>query len=142
MPLSTFQNFRESFEQDPVLTLKRFCYLVTQGASTAKQDWQSLLNSVTTEDIELKKQGLELLYHLNTVDILKNYMGKQLHIFAEDDGLVSYKIIENIKKLDAKFLKTELLPGSHSFSNFKLMLLIDKIIQYLKKSEKTSEKIV
>ena len=97
MPLSTFQNFRESFDQDPVLTLKRFCYLVTQGTASAKQDWQSLLNSISTEDLEQKKQGLELLYHLNTVDMLKDYVGRQLHIFAEDDGLISYKIIENIK---------------------------------------------
>ncbi|EZQ01561.1 pimeloyl-[acyl-carrier protein] methyl ester esterase [Acinetobacter sp. DSM 11652] len=137
MPLSTFQSFRESFENDPMTTLKRFCYLVSQGSQTAKQDWQSLQNSITSEELDLKKQGLDLLYHLNTVEILKNYVGKQLHVFADDDGLVSNKVLDNIRKIDAKFFKFEIIPGSHCFSIFRATQLSDKIVQYLRKNEKS-----
>lgn len=137
MPFSTFLNFQQSFEKEPLMTIKRFCYLVTQGGINAKQDWQWLQNLIQADDKKLKSQGLELLYRLNTVDILKNFNGKQLHIFAEDDGLVSHKIIENLRKLDAKYLKVESVSGSHGFPIFQIEWLSDKIVQYLKRNEKT-----
>lgn len=132
MPLSTFSNFSSSFDKEQDITLKRFCYLVTQGSTNAKQDWQWLQNSMAHDEHDLKKKGLELLHRLNTVDILKKLESKQLHFFAIEDGLVSYKIIDNFRKLDAKFLKTETLSGSHGFPVFQSQLLSDKIVQYLK----------
>ena len=50
MEQSTFQSFKEAFKQDPQTTLKRFCYLVTQGGLQAKQNWQYLQSLIHTED--------------------------------------------------------------------------------------------
>lgn len=135
MPSSTFQSFRDSFDHDPITTLKRFCYLVAQGSQSAKQDWQSLQNFLTNEALDLQKQGLKLLQDLNTVNILKTYVGQQFHIFANDDGLVSHNIVENIRKIDAKFFNYDVISGSHCFSFFKSQSLSDKIVQYLKMNE-------
>lgn len=138
MPSATFLNFQQSFEKEPLMTLKRFCYLVTQGGINAKQDWQWLQTFINLDDKKLKSQGLELLHHLNTASILKDFTGKQLHIYAEDDGLVSRKIIENLRQLNAKYLTVESFSGSHGFPIFKTEWLSDKIVQYLKRNEKTS----
>lgn len=137
MPVSTFQNFKESFLNDPMLTLKRFSYLVTQGSLQAKQDWQWLQNCISSENLELKSEGLEMLHRLNTVEMIKNYAGRQFHFFAEDDGIVSHKIIEKIRKFDAKFLKVESIVGSHCFSIFKSIGLNERILQYLKKIDES-----
>lgn len=134
MPASTFLNFQQSFEKAPLVTLKRFCYLVTQGGMKAKQDWQYLQALMNDDHKYLKIQGLELLHSLNTVDILKKYTGQQYHIFAEDDGLVSCKVVEIIKKLDAKFLSVDTISGSHGVIIFQAKALSDKIAQYLKKN--------
>lgn len=133
MENTTFLSFKDSFEKDPVTTLKRFCYLVTQGRSNAKQDWQKLQSSVNGDELALKSSGLEMLECFNTVSIIQNYPGNQLHIFAEGDGLVSYKIIDNFRKLGAKFLKVDSINGSHGFPVFQSEALSDKITQYLKR---------
>ena len=133
MENSTFSSFKSSFKTDPLMTLKRFCYLVTQGRANAKQDWQKLQNSVNDDDLVLKSYGLEMLEHFNHVDILKNYSGHQLHVFAEDDGLIPYKITENMRNLGAKFLKLDSIDGSHGFPVFQSEILSDKINQYLKR---------
>ena len=132
MENATFLSFKDSFEKDPWVTLKRFCYLVTQGSLNAKQDWMKLQNSIYDEDLKLKTSGLEMLECLNTVSILQNYPGEQLHIFAEEDGLVSYKVMENFRKLGAKFLKLGTFNGSHAFPVFQSESVSGKITQYLK----------
>ena len=134
MPASTFLNFQQSFEAMPLVTLKRFCYLVTQGGTKAKQDWQSLQSLVNEDNKNLKIQGLEMLQRLNTVSILKDYQGQQYHLFAEGDGIIADKVIENIKKLNAKFLKGEMVSGSHGAIIFQEKTISHKIAQYLKKN--------
>ena len=133
MENSTFLSFKDSFEKDPLTTLKRFCYLVTQGRSNAKQDWQKLQSSVNDEELALKSSGLDMLERFNTVDIIQHYPGNQFHVFAEGDGLVSYKIVDNFRKLGAKFLKIDSINGSHGFPVFQGDSLSDKITQYLKR---------
>lgn len=137
MPISTFLNFRDSFEKEPNMTIKRFCYLVTQGGTSAKQNWQWLLNSITRDEQLLKLKTLELLQSLNTVNILKNLGSEQIHFFADQDGLVDHKIVDNFRKLDAKFLKIESVSGSHGFPIFRSKWLSDKIVQYLDANEKS-----
>lgn len=131
MENSTFLSFKDAFEKDPLMTLKRFCYLVTQGRVNAKQDWQKLQNSINDDDLVLKSYGLDMLERFNNVDILKSYQGNQLHVFAEGDGLVSHKIVDNYRKLGAKFLKVDSVAGSHGFPVFQSEALSDKITQYL-----------
>lgn len=134
---STFQSFKESYEKNSLTTLKRFCYLVTQGGVNAKQDWQSLQSLVDDQNKESKLRGLELLEKLNVADILKHYSGDQLHLFSEQDGLVAYQIIEEIKKLSAKFLTVQSLKGSHGFPIFNTDVTINKMNDYLKNRFKT-----
>lgn len=134
MSASTFLNFQQSFEKMPLMTLKRFCYLVTQGGTKAKQDWQWLQSLTNEENKSLKIQGLDMLQHFNMVSILKNYQGHQYHLFAQDDGLVAYQVVENIKNLKAKFLKIEAVSGSHGAIIFQAKAISHKIVQYLKKN--------
>ncbi len=134
MSISTFLNFQQSFEKAPLVTLKRFCYLVTQGGTKAKKDWQWLQTLINEKNKNQKTQGLDMLHHLNTVSILKNYQGQQYHLFTEGDGLVAYKVVENIKNLDAKFLKVETVSGSHGAIIFQAKDLSRKIAQYLTKN--------
>lgn len=137
MENSTFLSFKSAFEKNPITTLKRFCYLVTQGRSNAKLDWQKLQSSVNDEELALKSCGLEMLEQFNTVEIIQNYPGSQLHVFAEADGLVSYKIMDNFRKLGAKFLNVDSVHGSHGFPVFQYEAISDKITQYLKRLEKS-----
>lgn len=137
MPLSTFVNFKESFEKEPYITIKRFCYLVTQGSLNAKQDWQWLQNLMVHDQNNLKSKGLDLLQNLNTVSILQNLKSKQLHFFAEEDGLIGHKIIDNFRKFDTKFLKIESVSGSHGFPIFKFKWLSNKIVEFINANEKT-----
>jgi len=95
MPADVFDLFKQSFLQNPEATLKRFYYLITQGSAQAKQDWLNMQNIANPPPYELLLQGLEMLEHLNLVDNLKNYSGPQLHLFAEHDGVIPCKIVEN-----------------------------------------------
>ncbi|WP_089606254.1 lipase family protein [Acinetobacter piscicola] len=133
MEQSTFQNFKQSFENDAITTLKKFGYMVCQGVETTRADFLTLQSLIQPQKIELLQEGLKLLENLNLVHILKNSTGRQYHLFAKQDFLVSYKVLENLQKLDAKFLNAELISGSHGFPVFKTEETTDKICQYLQK---------
>ena len=68
---------------------------------------------------------------INNVTILKSIVGNQYHIFAEQDGLVGYKVMENIQKMSAIFIKLDVINGSHCFPVFQPKLISGKISQYL-----------
>ena len=138
MPKATFESFKKSFETDAIATLKKFGYMVCQGVESTKADFVKLQSLIQAQKIELLQDGLNLLENLNLVDILKNYTGHQYHIFGKQDNLVSYKICENLQKLDAKFLDAELISGSHGLPVFQVDLITDKICQYLQKIKQTS----
>ena len=129
----TFQSFKQSFENDAILTLKKFGYMVCQGVETTRADFLTLQSLIQPQKIELLQAGLKLLENLNLVSILKNYSGYQYHLFAKQDYLVNYKVCENLQQLAAKFLQTELISGSHGFAVFKSEEITDKICQYLQK---------
>lgn len=138
MPKTTFQSFKQSFETDAIATLKKFGYMVCQGVESTKADFVKLQSLIQAQKIELLQDGLNLLENLNLVDILKNYVGQQYHIFGKQDYLVSYKVLENLQKLDAKFFEAELISGSHGLPVFQVDLTTDKICQYLQKIKQTS----
>ena len=135
MPQTTFQSFKQSFEHNAIATLKKFGFMVCQGVETAKADFIMLQSLLQAQKIELLEAGLKLLEQLNLVSILKNYTGKQYHLLAKQDYLVSYKVCENLQKLDANFLKAELINGSHGCPVFHYEDITDKICQYLQKIE-------
>ena len=126
-----FQQFKHSFEQDHIATLKKFGYMMCQGMSTLKLDFLTLQNLIQPQPIPLLKQGLILLEKLNTVSILKKYAGHQYHIFAEQDTLVDYKITQKFAEFEAKFLKVTGIKGSHACPLFQTQQITDKICQYL-----------
>ena len=134
----TFQQFKQSFEQDAISTLKKFGYMVCQGTVTTKADFITLQSLIQAQSIETLRQGLLCLEYLNNVDILRDYPGHQYHVFAKQDFLVSYKVQRNFHKFNAKFLETELISGSHGFPLFEAELITGKICQFLKKIEQTS----
>ena len=138
MDQPTFQNFKQSFEHDVIATLRKFGFMVCQGTAISKQDFVTLQSLIQPQNLDILKQGLNCLEQLNTVSILKNYAGHQYHLFAKQDFLVSYNVIENIQKLNAKFLDAELISGSHGFPIFQFDSITDKICQYLQKINQTS----
>jgi pimeloyl-[acyl-carrier protein] methyl ester esterase len=113
--------FKQSFEQDAISTLKRFGLLVCQGASSAKQDFVDMQKLIQPQPIALLKQGLQLLEQLNLVEIFRNYQGRQLHVFAQHDSLVPYQITQNMQNLAAINQSIVLINGaSHGFPSFRV----------------------
>ena len=134
----TFQNFTQSFEHDAIATLRKFGFMVCQSTATHKQDFVTLQGLIQPQNLDILQQGLNCLEQLNTVSILKNYIGHQYHLFAKQDFLVSYKVVENLQNFNAKFLAVELVSGSHGFPIFQFESITDKICQYLQKINQTS----
>lgn len=128
MSVETFIQFKQSFEQDAISTLKRFGLLVCQGASSAKKDFLAMQKLIRPQPIALLKQGLALLEQLNLVEMYKNYQGRQLHIFAEHDALVTYQVAQKTKNLVAKKLSVILIDGaSHGFPCF----MVEQTVQII-----------
>ncbi|ESK55051.1 hypothetical protein [Acinetobacter tjernbergiae] len=135
MSVETFLQFKQSFEQDAISTLKRFGLLVCQGTSSAKKDFLAMQKLIRPQPIVLLKQGLELLEQLNLVDICKKYQGRQLHVFAEHDALVPYQISQNIQNLAAKNQSVISVEGaSHGFPCFMVEQTVQIIEDFLKKT--------
>ena len=131
MQPAVFQAFKQSFSNDAIATLKRFGYLVCQGSPTIKEDLISLQNLLQPQSLTLLTQGLACLEQLNLVEIIKNYSGRQYHLFAQQDALVSDKVYQNYSQFEAKSLATELLGGTHGLPLFKAQQVAEKICQYL-----------
>ncbi|WPO66674.1 hydrolase [Acinetobacter haemolyticus] len=128
MPVETFMQFKQSFEQDAITTLKRFGLLVCQGASSAKKDFLAMQKLIRPQPIALLRDGLQLLEQLNLVGLCENYQGRQLHVFAEHDALVPYQVAQNIQNLAAKNLSVISIEGaSHGFTCF----MVERTVQVI-----------
>ncbi|MCU4391742.1 hydrolase [Acinetobacter courvalinii] len=128
MPVETFMQFKQSFEQDAISTLKRFGLLVCQGASSAKKDFVAMQKLIRPQPIALLRDGLQLLEQLNLVELYENYQGKHLHVFAEHDALVPYQVVRNIDNLAAKNLSVVSIDGaSHGFPCF----MVEQTVQII-----------
>lgn len=132
MPADVFSQFKTSFLQNQQATLKRFYYLITQGSAQAKKDWLNMQNIANPPSYELLLQGLEMLEHLNLVDNLKNYSGPQLHLFAEQDGVIPCKIEENFAHIATEKMKYKVLnEATHAFPYLQVERTIEEICQFL-----------
>lgn len=128
MPVETFMQFKQSFEQDAITTLKRFGLLVCQGANSAKKDFVAMQKLIRPQPIALLRQGLQLLEQLNLVELYENYQGRQLHVFAEYDALVPHQVMQKTKDLAAKNLCVVSIDGaSHGFPCF----MVEQIVQII-----------
>lgn len=128
MPVETFMQFKQSFEQDAISTLKRFGLLVCQGASSAKKDFLAMQKLIRPQPIALLRDGLQLLEQLNLVELYENYQGRQLHVFAEYDALVPYQVIRKTEDLAAKNLSVVSIDGaSHGFPCF----MVEQTVQII-----------
>ncbi|MCE1270090.1 MAG: hydrolase [Acinetobacter sp.] len=128
MPVETFMQFKQSFEQDAITTLKRFGLLVCQGANSAKKDFVAMQKLIRPQPIALLRQGLQLLEQLNLVELYKNDQVRQLHVFAEYDALVPYQIMRKTKDLTAKNLSVVSIDrASHGFPCF----MVEQTVQII-----------
>ena len=128
MPVESFMQFKQSFEQDAITTLKRFGLLVCQGTSSAKKDFVAMQKLIRPQPIALLRDGLQLLEQLNLVEMYKNYQGKQLHVFAEYDALVPYQVMQKTKDLAANNSSIVSLEGaSHGFPCF----MVEQTVQII-----------
>ncbi|ENV67286.1 hydrolase, biotin biosynthesis (BioH) [Acinetobacter junii] len=128
MPVETFMQFKQSFEQDAITTLKRFGLLVCQGANSAKKDFLAMQKLIRPQAIALLRDGLQLLGQLNLVGLYENYQGRQLHVFAEHDALVPYQVVQNIQNLAAKNLTVVSIDdASHGF----LCFMVEQTVQVI-----------
>ena len=132
MSVETFMQFKQSFEQDAITTLKRFGLLVCQGASSAKKDFLAMQKLIRPQPIASLRDGLQLLEQLNLVEMYKNNQGRQLHVFAEHDALVPYQVVCNIDNLSAKNLSVFCVEGaSHGFPCFMVEQTVQIIEDFL-----------
>lgn len=132
MPADVFSQFKTSFLQNQQATLKRFYYLITQGSAQAKKDWLNMQNIANPPYYELLLQGLEMLEYLNLVDNLKNYSGPQLHLFAEQDGVIPCKIERNFVHIATEKMKYKVLnEATHAFPYLQVERTIEEICQFL-----------
>ncbi|MCG9514635.1 hydrolase [Acinetobacter pittii] len=132
MPTDVFTQFKSSFFQNPQATLKRFYYLITLGSSQAKQDWINIQNIANPPSNELLIEGLQMLEQLNLVDNLKNYSGRQLHLFAEQDNVIPCKIIEKFEEIVTENMSYKVLKGAtHAFPYLEVDRTIEEICQFL-----------
>ena len=128
MPVESFMQFKQSFEQDAITTLKRFGLLVCQGTSSAKKDFVAMQKLIRPQPIALLRDGLQLLEQLNLVEIYKNYRGRQLHVFAEYDALVPYQVMQKTKDLAANNSSIVSVEGaSHGFPCF----MVEQTVQII-----------
>lgn len=128
MPVETFMQFKQSFEQDAITTLKRFGLLVCQGTSSAKKDFVAMQKLIRPQPIALLRDGLQLLEQLNLVEMYKNYQGKQLRVFAEYDALVPYQVMQKTKDLAANNSSIVSVEGaSHGFPCF----MVEQTVQII-----------
>lgn len=128
MPVETFMQFKQSFEQDAITTLKRFGLLVCQGASSAKKDFIAMQKLIRPQPIALLRDGLQLLEQLNLVKLYENYQGRQLHVFAEYDALVPYQVMQKTKDLAANNSSIVSVEGvSHGFPCF----MVEQTVQII-----------
>lgn len=128
MPVDTFMQFKQSFQQDAISTLKRFGLLVCQGASSAKKDFLTMQKLIRPQPIALLREGLQLLEQLNLVELYENYQGRQLHVFAEYDALVPYQVMQKTEDLAAKNLSVVSINGaSHGFPCF----MVEQTVQII-----------
>ncbi|MDM1020971.1 hydrolase [Acinetobacter sp. VNK23] len=128
MPVETFMQFKQSFEQDVITTLKRFGLLVCQGANSAKKDFLVMQKLIRPQPIALLRDGLQLLEQLKLIELYENYQGRQLHVFAEHDALVPYQVVQNIENLAAKNLSVVFIDGaSHGFPCF----MVEQTVQII-----------
>ncbi|USA47313.1 hydrolase [Acinetobacter sp. C26M] len=128
MPVETFIQFKQSFEQDAITTLKRFGLLVCQGASSAKKDFLAMQKLIRPQPIALLRVGLQLLEQLKLVELYENYQGRQLHVFAEHDALVPYQVMRKTKDLATKNLSVVSIDGaSHGFPCF----MVEQTVQII-----------
>lgn len=133
MPQETFKQFKQSFQQDAVATLKRFGFLVCQGADSAKKDFIQMQKLIKPQSVSLLEQGLVLLEQLNLSETLAHYTGQQLHVFAQQDALVPCEIIPNMQQLlagKAKIVAIEQV--SHGFPCFEVEQTVQIIQDFLK----------
>lgn len=135
MSVDDFTQFRQSFNTDPVATLKRFGLLVTKGVTTAKSDFNRMQALLSAQPMSLLRQGLEMLQQLNLVNILKNYTGHQLHIFADQDALVPCQIMQDMQKIPAKLIQVVQLKNvAHSFPFIEVELTCQEMIHFMESS--------
>ena len=133
MSQETFKQFKLSFQQDAVATLKRFGFLVCQGADSAKKDFIQMQKLIKPQPISLLEQGLVLLEQLNLAKTLAHYTGQQLHVFAQQDALVPCEIIPNMQQLLAENVKVVSIEhASHGFPCFQVEQTMQIIEDLLK----------
>lgn len=135
MTCTEFDAFKAAFEQSPVATLKRFGLLVTKGVNSAKSDFNFMQTLLRAQPISLLQHGLNLLEQYNLVNNLAHYQGHQLHLFAKYDALVPDQIVENMRKIDAKWITCKLLDNAaHSFPFTQVDKTCQEIIGFLNTS--------
>lgn len=135
MSLDDFHQFKQSFQQDPITTLKRFGLLVTKGIETAKSDFNTMQTMLHAQSMSLLKQGLAILENFDLVSILKKYTGNQLHLFADHDALVPCQIVQDMRRIDAKSIQIVTIENAaHSFPFIQVEKTCKEITKFIESS--------
>lgn len=113
MPAATFAEFRELCQGDLPAALKRFALLCSQGASEPRALARQLLATAVLGDAASAVAGLDVLAELDNRVAISEFAGPQLHLLAQDDGLVPSAAANSLSELNPQ-ASVELLGKGHA----------------------------
>lgn len=131
MPVDTFNSFKNSYQQAPEKTLKRFFQLVAKGDKQAKEIVIAL-SQETEGAIGYYERGLSLLDSLNNKEALQAFTKPQCHLFAAQDALVPLFCANALQALVPKALITTFAEGGHGFPISQAPSVASVIDQFIK----------
>ena len=145
MTFVQFLDFQRRFSTRPEQTLKRFKHLIMQGElGQLSDDWAQFSSCFSTAilslDLHQLAWQLDLLGQLQTQSILKDYAGKQLHIFADDDVIVPRTVAQQVQALvdNSAHLRIEhIADASHAFVYSQSREISQKIRAFLSDEDDT-----
>lgn len=133
MASDIFANFQIAYQQNSTATLKRFLQLVTYGCSDARLLLKQLQQSLEVHPLPEANAGLTLLAEIDARSSLKEYPGKQLHLFAEQDALVPANCAYELAQLIGESKIRLLTNTGHAFPMQNILQTSQLLDDFIKK---------
>jgi pimeloyl-[acyl-carrier protein] methyl ester esterase len=130
MPLAVFQAFRQAYENDSALALRRFAMLCGQGSKDARGLSRHLLELADGSD---SLAGLDILATLDCREALRGFCGPQLHLLAAADALVPKATAEALQHAAPRADICLLEHASHACLLLKPHAVAQRILSFMER---------
>lgn len=131
MPVEVFNSFKNSYQQSPMKTVKRFRQLVAKGDKNSKEI-VAYLTRATNKPEDDYETGLLLLESLNNKEALKIFTKPQYHLFAENDALVPLSCMNALQFLVPNASMMLLTDAGHCFPMSRSEMVASAINQFIR----------